>query len=540
MPRQVLHGKEAREAISRGVDKLADAVVCTLGPKGRCAILEGHHPLWPPRVTKDGVTVAKEVRDLEDPFENIGANLIREAANRTSGQAGDGTTTATLLAREIYKLGAAALEDGANPQGLKRGIDAAVAVIVEHIAKTAQKVEDSETIARVGTISSNGDRKVGEMIASAMDKVGRDGVITVTESNDTDMHLKIVEGMQIDRGFVAFPFVANMERMETILLNARVLITERKLWTMPNELSDVLAEIGKNGNPVLIVAGDYDQPFVVMLIHNNQVGTLKSVPVKAPAFGDLRRAMLEDLAIVTGAYAFTEDCGRPITSVTIEDFGFAERIEIRGQDAAGTTTFAGGGGDPDKRERRMQLLRTLIETSDNDHERENLKLRLGKIAAGVAVLKVGAPTKAEMEEKRDRVEDAVCATKAAVKEGIVPGGGIAYLQASEYPDRPDWLREKDELLGYLIVRQALAAPFKKIIENAGGNPLDMLIECSNRMATGERHLGYNAAAERWEDLVAAGIIDPAMVVRCALQNAASVASTLLLTECSVCSIPERK
>ena len=556
--RRVLEGNEARQAVLRGVNVLANAVKATLGPKGRCVILE-KHPLFPPTVTKDGVSVAKEIRDLEDPFENIGANLIRQAASKTSDDAGDGTTTATLLAQVIFQKGLEHLSHGANPVALKRGIDTAVSAVVEHIKAIAQPIENHDQIVQVGTVSSNGDRAIGELIADAMKRVGRDGVITIAESADAVTTLTVVEGMQIDRGWLAYPFVTNMERLESILQEPYILLTERKLFTMTPEIDTVLAQVGQSGRPVLIVAGDFDQPFAVTLIHNNQLGVLRSVAVKAPAFGDLRRATLEDMATVTGGYAFTEDCGRPLSSITIDDLGRAQRVTVGRE----FTTIAGGYGDKGAKESRMTLLRSLIDTTENDLDRERLRQRLARLASGVAVIRVGAATEAEQKEKADRVDDAVCATKSAVEEGIVPGGGKALL--SGIGELNDMLigsafdESEDFRSGIAIIRESLESPMRQILLNAGIEPghkewkregwlgwyrvkeipseikayIDKALEVSNEY-------GYNAATEEWVDLVAAGVIDPAKVVRCALQNAASVAATLLLTEASVCTIPEKR
>lgn len=561
--RKILHGDEARQAILRGVNTLADAVKVTLGPRGRCVMLEAPHPMFPPKLTKDGVSVAKEVRDLEDPYENAGANLIREAASKTSDQAGDGTTTATLLAQVIYQRGLEYLSQGANPVALKRGIDAAVEVVIDHIKSIAQPVTDDETIARIGTIASNGDRELGELIADAMRRVGRDGVITIAESSDAETTLQVVEGMQLDRGWLAQPFVTNPERLETVLENPYILITERKMFTMTDELSNVLAAVGKAGRPVLIIASDYDQPFVVTLIHNNQLGVLRSCIVKAPAFGDLRRAILEDLATVTGAYAFTEDCGRALSSISVSDLGEAQRVTAHGHDSHGYTIIAGGKGDAAKKEARMSLLRSLIEAADDDYQREILKTRLAKLASGVAMIRVGAATQAEQKEKMDRVDDAVCATRAAVEEGIVPGGGKALLSARGVLEgKHCGARTEDEARGARIIFDALDAPTRQICLNAGveSSQIEHIIRMNEGrvmagvignigcdggdFATGvgtlPENLGYNAATDVFEDLVESGVIDPAKVVRCALTNAASVASTLLTTEASICAIPERR
>lgn len=556
--RQVLLGSETREKVLRGVNTLADAVKATLGPKGRCVLLE-LHPMWAPRISKDGVSVAKEIRDLADPFENLGANLIREAATKTSDEAGDGTTTATLLAQVIFQKGLEAVAAGANPVALKRGIDAAVALVVDHIKAIAQPVEDTETIARVGTIASNGDRAVGDLIAEGMKRVGRDGVILVTESSDAETSLKVVEGMQLDRGHLAHPFITDPERMETVLNNPYVLVTERKLFTMTDGLKSVFEYLLPTGRPFLIVAGDYDQPFVVSLVHNKAQGVMHAVPIKAPAFGDQRRALLEDLAIVTGGYAFTEDCGRGLDSISIEDFGQAERVVI-GKDS---TTVSGGNGDKERRESRATLLRSLIESAENDLSREQYKQRLAKLAAGIAVIRVGAPSEAEQREKRDRVDDAVCATKAAVEEGIVPGGGKALLMAYDKLEGHKF-GGHDEVRGGLIVLAALEAPLRQICANAGCTDDETnfyagigrgRFEIGGRFGKADSDGGtypqgvggpmppdfsYNAASGKLERMIESGIIDPAKVVRCALQNAASVASTLLLTEASVCTIQEKK
>jgi len=535
MPRQVLKGDDIRQAVLRGVNTLADAVKCTLGPKGRNAILE-RNPMWPPLVTKDGVTVAKEVRDLADPYENAGANLIREAASKTSDQAGDGTTTATLLAQVIYQKGLDCLGAGANPVALKRGIDSAVAAVVAHIASIAQPITDDETIARVGTISSNGERAIGELIAAAMEKVGRDGVIFVTESTDTETSLQVMEGMQIDRGWLTPGpqgiFLTNPERLEATLYEPYILITERKLFTMTPELDTLLASVGQKGRPVLIVAGDFDQPFVVSTIYAKQQGVLHSVCVKAPAFGDLRRVILEDMATVTGAYAFTEDCGRPLSSITFEDLGSAANVTV-GQNF---TTISGGHGDREAKETRMTLPRSRIPATENDLDRERLKHRLARLASGVAVIKVGAVTEGEMREKKDRVNDAVCATKAAVEEGIVPGGGVALLHCEDRLDKLICDMTGDEREGARIIEDALRAPVLQICKNAGVDGEEVVRE----IFAGAAGVGYNAATGQYENMVESGVIDPAKVVRCALQNAASVAALLLTTEAMVATIRDEK
>ena len=559
MSRKIMKGDEIRQAILRGVNTLADAVTCTLGPKGRNVILE-RNPMWPPVVTKDGVTVAKEVRDLADPYENAGANLIREAASKTSDQAGDGTTTATLLAQVIYQKGLDCLASGANPVALKRGIDAAVTVVTDHIKSIAQPVQDDETIVRVGTISSNGDRSIGELIADAMKRVGRDGVITIGESTDAETTLQVVEGMQIDRGWLAYPFITDPERLEAVLNEPYILLTERKLFTMTPELDTVLAQVGQSGRPVLIIAGDFDQPFVISLIHNNQLGVLRSVAVKAPAFGDLRRAMLEDMALVTGAYAFTEDCGRPLSTVTMDDLGRAVRVTV-GQSF---TTIAGGYGDEEGKNSRMTLLRSLIDSTENDLDRERLKQRLARLASGVAVIKVGAVTEGEMRERKDRVDDAVCATRSAVMEGIVPGGGKALLLCTDALQAQIDMLAGDEKLGAQIVLAALESPTRQIAANAGMSQeeTDFIVNVNRGKVDRRRarwwsisywcrqsdtskpledsQAGWNAATDRFENLVETGVIDPARVVRCSLQNAASVSALLLTKQAMVASFPDKK
>jgi chaperonin GroEL len=540
MSRRVLSGNDLRQALMRGVNTLASAVTATLGPKGRTVILE-RNAMWAPHVSMDGVSVAKEIRDLEDPWENAGCHLIREAAMKTSNDAGDGTTTSTLLAQVIFQKGLECLDKGANPVALKRGIDAAVAVVVDHIRAIAQPVQDDETIVRVGMISSHGDRSIGELIAEAMRKVGRDGVIIITESSDAETTLQVIEGMEIDRGWLSDVFVNDPTRLEAVLYDPYILITERKLFTMTPEIDTLLAKVGQAGRPVLIVAGDYDMPFVVTLIHNNRLGVLKSVPVKAPAFGDLRRQTLEDMAVVTGGYAFTEDCGRTLSSATMADLGQADRV-VCGQ---ASTAIVGGRGDRDVKKSRMTLLSSLIESTDNDLDRERLRLRLARLASGVAVLKVGAVTEGEMRERKDRVDDAVCATKAAVEEGIVPGGGKALLSArnaiGNYWNKLTELPSGDFHTGTLIVYEALEAPLRKILANAGVEEATAEgVICSLGMPSTDLVWGYNAETREMEHLISTGVIDPAKVVRCALQNAASVAALMLTTEAMVATFAEKK
>lgn len=533
MARQTLHGKELRAKLLIGVNTLADAVKATLGPKGRCVILE-RNPVWPPAVTLDGVTVAKEVRDLADPFENAGCHLVRQAAISAHHEAGDGTTTATLLAQVIFQKGLEAVDAGASPVALKRGIDRAVAVVVHHLKSIAQPIETDEQIVQIGMISAHGDRHIGELIAQAMAKVGRDGLITHEDAHGTETTLKITEGMQLDRGMwpptALMNFVTDGEKLQAVLQDPYILITERKLQTMTPELQMVLEEILPTRRPVLFIAGDYDGPFIVSLIQNIQQGVLRSVAVKAPSFGDQRASVLEDLAIMTGGYAFTENCGRRLDSITVEDFGRCERVVV---DQA-STIVTGVAGDKEKVESRVQFLRTLIESTENELDKERLKQRLAKLAGGVAVIRVGAATEAEQKELKDRVDDAICATRAATAEGIVPGGGKALLSA--IPLFGQQLSD-DEGRGVVIVIEALEAPLRQIAANAGVEPEGILHAC--RAGT-SLNFGWNAATDAMEDLIAAGVIDPVKVTRTALQKASSVATTLLSAECMVCAVPEKR
>ena len=528
--RKTLHGKDAREALLRGVNTLADAVKVTLGPKGRNVVLE-RHPAFPPVLTKDGVSVAKEVRDLECVFENMGANMLREAASKTSDVAGDGTTTATVLAQAIYAEGLKYLDQGANPVALKRGIDKAVEAVVQRIKDIAIPVTSRDQIVNVATISSNGDREVGELIADAMERVGRDGVITLGESSTAETVLSITEGMQLDRGLLSHHFITDPERLEAVMQEPYILLTERKLQTMTPELESALGTVAREGKPVLIIAGDYDQPFIVTLIHNIGQGVLRSVPIKAPSFGDQRREILQDIAAVTGAYAFTEDCGRKLDSVTVADLGRAQRVTV-GRDF---TTIAGGYGRTEYRDERIKLLRTLVETAPSDLDRERYRQRLARLASGIAVIKVGGVTEVEQKEKRDRVEDAICATKAAVEEGIVPGGGYTLFRGGyDIEDLIAHDMSDEEEVGCKILLKALSEPMRRIAINAGEDPEKIL------KSPHIEQFGYNATKGLFEDLIDAGVIDPAKVTRVALQNAASVAAAMLTTEALVATIPEVK
>lgn len=528
--RKVIHADEARQQLLEGVNTLADAVKVTLGPKGRNVVLE-RNPMFPPIITKDGVTVAKEVRDLDGPFRNMGCQLVREAASKTSDMAGDGTTTATVLAQFIYKRGIEYVAQGASPVALKRGIDKAVRVVVDRIKEIAIPVEGDDHIAQVGTISANGDREIGRLVAEAMQKVGRDGIVTMADSLTSETVLEFSEGMEIDRGWLTQHFVRNPERLETVLDDCYILVTERKIQAMTAEIEAVLGQVAQQHKPVLVIASDFDGPFVVTLITNNLQGILMSVPVKAPSFGEHRKAILEDLAAVTGAYAFTEDCGRKLDSLTIDDLGRATRVVCRKD----STLISGGAGRPEHIESRCKLLRTLIETGENDLERERCRQRLARLSSGIAIIKVGAASEVEQKEKRDRVEDAICATKAAVEEGIVPGGGKALLCAM------DRLRHfihanltGDEAHGAGIIVGALEAPISQILVNAGLSDdarMGIVFELSDSAV--QPWFGYNASTGEMDCLDEIGVIDPAKVTRVALQNAASVAATMLTTEAMI-------
>jgi chaperonin GroEL len=550
--RKAIFGNEARAKALAGAEVLFNSVAPTMGPKGRCVLLE-KHPLFAPVLTLDGVTVAKEVRDMGCPFMDMAINLLREAASKTADMAGDGTTTSVVLAYNIYREGLKHIENGANPMALKKGIERGVEAVVNRLKEIAIPVTTDEQIIQIGALSAHGDRSIGELVLSAMRKVGRDGVITLGESADVETRLEFVEGMQIDRGLIAMPMITNPERMECVLENPYILLTERKLMTVTKELAALLEEVIETRRPILFVAGEYDQPFVVALIHNKQNGVFLSAAVKAPAFGDQRKSLLEDMGCITGGYAFTEDCGRKLESVQIEDLGQASRVVI----TRDSTTITGGMGRPDYIAQRVELLRTLTATAKDDLERERCRQRLAKLASGVAILKVGAQTEVEQREKRDRIEDAVQATRAAVEEGILPGGGLALLSCSYWVDRLIPQLTMDEELGAKIIRRAVEAPMRQIITNAGSDYRTILSEvCGFKkpwymrlwdMLTGREfhyvygnNVGYNAATERYEDLIASGVIDPAKVTRVALQNAASVAASLLTTEAMVANMPEKR
>ena len=522
MSKQVIHNDEARQAILRGVNIVANAVKISLGPKGRNCVID-EHPMQKPLITKDGYTIANAITHLEEPFENMGAKMVKAVAMQTVEAAGDGTTTATILTQAIYTEGLSHLAAGANPVALKRGMDKAVDAVVKRLAEVAIPVTDSETIARVGTISANGDRQVGDLIAQAMEKVGHDGVITLGESNDRETTLTVTEGMQIDRGWAVNIFITDVNRLVSEHEFPYILITERRFAAPQGQLVKLLEEVSDRKRPLIIIAEDFEAQGLVMLATNLRNGALASLGIKAPGFGDERRELLLDLAAVTGAYAFTNDCGRKLDSVTLADLGQAQ-IVTAGRDQ---TTFTGGFGDKDKIANRVNFLRTLADATEHEFERAKLKQRLARLSTGIAVIKVGGQSETEMREKKARVEDAVHATKAAVQEGIVAGGGKALMDCREAVDETYASLRGDELTGASIILRALSIPLTTICQNAGVDADHIFAE----VAFTEK--GYNAETDTFEDLVKAGIIDPVRVTRIALQNAASVASMMLTTECMV-------
>jgi chaperonin GroEL len=526
MAKQITYGEESRQAILRGVNQLANAVKVTLGPKGRNVVLD--KKFGSPTITKDGVTVAKEI-DLKDPLENMGAQMVREVASKTSDTAGDGTTTATVLAQAIYREGAKNVVAGANPMELKRGIEKAVAAIVEEIKKMSRPVSGN-MVAQVGTISANSDAEVGKIIADAMEKVGKDGVITVEEAKSMETSLDVVEGMQFDRGYLSPYFVTDAERMEVVLENPVILIHEKKISSM-KDLLPVLEQVARLGRPLLIIAEDVEGEALATLVVNKLRGTLHAAAVKAPGFGDRRKAMLEDIAILTAGKAITEDLGIKLEGIKVEDLGKAKKITIDKDN----TTIVEGAGTKAAIDGRVKQLRAQIEDTTSDYDREKLQERLAKLVGGVAVIKVGAATETEMKEKKARVEDAMHATKAAVEEGIVPGGGVALLRAGAALDKLKL--EGDQLVGLQIVKRAIEEPMRHIATNAGAEGSIVVAKVKDLKNQDE---GFNAASDKYEDLVKAGVIDPAKVVRSALQNASSIASLLLTTEALVSEIPEEK
>ncbi|MEO8434806.1 MAG: chaperonin GroEL [Pyrinomonadaceae bacterium] len=530
MAKQVIHGEESRAAILRGINQLADAVKITLGPKGRNVVID--KKFGSPTITKDGVTVAKEI-ELKDALENMGAQMVREVASKTSDVAGDGTTTATVLAQSIFREGVKTVAAGANPMALKRGIDKAVERCVEEIKRMAKPVK-GDAIAQVGTVSANGDANIGSIIAEAMSKVGKDGVITVEESKTMETALEVVEGMQFDRGYLSPYFVTDPERMEATLENPLILIHEKKISSM-KDLLPLLEQVAKMGKPMLIIAEDVEGEALATLVVNKLRGTLNIAAVKAPGFGDRRKAMLEDIAILTGGKVISEDLGIKLENVKLEDLGRAKKVTI---DKDNTTLVEGNGKQSDI-EGRVKTLRAQIDETSSDYDREKLQERLAKLVGGVAVIKVGAATETEMKEKKARVEDAMHATRAAVEEGIVPGGGVALVRAAKALEKfltnKEGEGDPDEQIGVTIVRRALEEPLRQIVQNAGKEGAVVVERVRNEK---NENIGFNAQTEQFEDLVKAGVVDPAKVTRTALQNAASIAGLMLTTEAMVSEIPE--
>jgi chaperonin GroEL len=527
MAKQLLFDEAARGAILKGVAMLTDAVKATLGPKGRNAILDKKYGA--PTITKDGVTVAKEI-ELKDPWENMGAQLVREVASKTSDTAGDGTTTATVLAHAIYREGMKNVVAGASPMDIKRGIEKTVAVVVEELKKLSKPVQDKKEIAQVGTISANNDASVGELIAEAMDKVGKDGVITVEEAKSMATTLDVVEGMQFDRGYISPYFITDPERMECILEDAFILIHEKKISSM-KDLLPILEQTAKMGKPLMILAEEVEGEALATLVVNKLRGTIQVCGVKAPGFGDRRKAMLEDIAVLTGGTVISEDLGIKLESIKITDLGRAKKINVDKEN----TTIVEGAGDPQKIQGRVKQLKTQIEETTSDYDREKLQERLAKLVGGVAVINVGAATETEMKEKKARVEDALNATRAAVEEGIIPGGGVAYLRC--LPALKSLKLENDQQIGVEIVRRSLEEPIRQIVNNAG---LEGSVIVEKVKHSKEVNYGFDADKEEYVDMIKAGIIDPTKVTRYALQNAASVAALMLTTSVMITDIPEDK
>lgn len=526
MSKELRFSEDARNAILRGVNVLANAVKVTLGPKGRNVVIE--KSFGAPLITKDGVTVAKEI-DLENKFENMGAQMVKEVASKTNDDAGDGTTTATVLAQAIFREGAKIVSAGHNPMVVKKGIDKAVDYIKGELGKMAKPVKDKKEIAQVGTISANNDSEIGNMISEAMDKVGKEGVITVEESKTALTELSVVEGMQFDRGYLSPYFITNAERMETVLENAYVLIYDKKIGSMKDMLS-VLEGTAKQGRPLVIIAEDVEGEALATLVVNKLRGTIQVAAVKAPGFGDRRKAMLEDIAVVTGGTLISEDTGRKLEQATLADLGQAKRVVI---DKDNTTIIDGSGGKKEIQGRVGQI-RAQIEETTSDYDKEKLKERLAKLAGGVAVIHVGAPSEVEMKEKKARVEDALNATRAAVEEGIVAGGGTALLRASRGVE--DLELSEEERFGARIIRRACEEPLRQIAANAG---IDGAIVLDRVLGNKTGAYGFNALTEQYEDLLKAGVIDPMKVVRCALENAASVSSLMLTTETMIAEAPKK-
>ncbi len=526
--KQIVYSENSRQAILRGVNQLADAVKVTLGPKGRNVVLE--KKFGGPTITKDGVTVAKEI-ELKDPLENMGAQMVREVASKTSDIAGDGTTTATILAQAIFREGVKSVAAGANPMALKRGIEKAVERVVEEVKKFSKDVPSKgDAIAQVGTISANGDSTIGNIIAEAMQKVGKDGVITVEESKTMVTELQTVDGMQFDRGYLSPYFISDPDRMECVLEDPYILIHEKKISNM-KDLLPLLEQIARSGKPLLVIAEEVEGEALATLVVNKLRGTLNACAVKAPGFGDRRKAMLEDIAILTGGKALMEETGIKLEGVRLEDLGRAKRVTVDKDN----TTIIDGGGTQKNIEGRIKQLRAQIEETTSDYDREKLQERLAKLAGGVAVIKVGAATETEMKEKKARVEDALHATRAAVEEGIVPGGGVALLRAGQ--SLQNLKAEGDEQIGVDIIRRAIEEPVRQIAGNAG---FEGAIVLEKVRSNSDPNFGFNAQTGQFEDLVKSGVIDPTKVTRSALQHASSIAALMLTTEAMVCEIPEKK
>lgn len=525
MAKELLFDSEAREKMKRGVDTLANAVKVTLGPKGRNVIID--KKFGSPVITKDGVTVAKEI-ELKDPVENMGAQLVKEVASKTADQAGDGTTTATVLAQAIYTIGSKNVAAGANPMDLKRGIEKAVSTVVASLRSQSKTVESSQEIAQVATISANNDSEIGKMIADAMEKVGREGVITVEEARGTETEVKTVEGMQFDRGYLSPYFVTNTEKMEVELEKPFILISEKKVSSM-KELLPVLEGVAQTGRPLLIIAEDVDGEALATLVVNKIRGALKVAAVKAPGFGDRRKAMLEDIAVLTGGQVISEERGFKLENTTIEFLGQAEKVIIDKDNS----TIINGIGEKADIDGRVNQIKSQIENTTSDYDREKLQERLAKLSGGVAILYIGAATEVEMKEKKDRVDDALHATRAAVEEGVVAGGGVAFIRAIESLSALKGDND-DQDTGIAIIRQAIEAPLRTIVANAGGEGSVVV----NQVKTGKGDYGYNAREDRYENMLAVGIIDPTKVARLALENAASIAGLLLTTECVISDKPE--
>jgi len=525
MAKQIVHGEDSRQAILRGVNLLADAVKITLGPKGRNVVLD--KKFGSPTITKDGVTVAKEI-ELKEPLENMGAQMVKEVASKTSDVAGDGTTTATVLAQAIFREGVKTVAAGANPMAVKRGIERAVEVATQELKKLSKEVKKGPMIAQVATVSANNDSTIGNIIAEAMDKVGKDGVITVEEAKSIETTLDVVEGMQFDRGYLSPYFVTDPDRMECVLENALILIHEKKISTM-KDLLPLLEQVAKMGRPLLIIAEEVEGEALATLVVNKLRGTLQAVAVKAPGFGDRRKAMLEDIAILTGGKSLTEDLGIKLENVRVEDLGRAKKIVIDKDN----TTIVEGAGKHQAIDGRVKQLRTQIEETTSDYDREKLQERLAKLVGGVAVIKVGAATETEMKEKKARVEDAMHATRAAVEEGIVPGGGVAFIRV--IPSLEKLKLEGDEQIGVNIVKRSLEEPLRMIASNAG---MEGAVVLGKVKESKDTNFGFNAGTDEYTDMISAGILDPAKVTRTALQNAASISALMLTTEALVSEIPE--